>query len=148
MIARLKPNALFLSLLFLFAAVSTAHAQTSPANTAQKNPIHQLRVYEIFNGNKKAFHERFRDHAKRIMARYDFKIVAIWEAKKAERTEFVYLIEWPDAATMKDRWAKFMADKEWADIKKETAKNGPLVGEIVERTLELTDYSPRTSLLK
>jgi hypothetical protein len=148
MIARLKLNALFLSLFFLFAAVSTAHTQTSPANTAQKNPIHQLRIYEIFNGNKKAFHERFRDHAKRIMARYDFKIVAIWEAKKAERTEFVYLIEWPDAATMKDRWEKFMADKEWADIKKETAKNGPLVGEIVERTLELTDYSPRTSLLK
>lgn len=44
--------------------------------------IHQLRIYEIFDGNKKAFHDRFRDHAMRIMAKYDFKIVATWESKK------------------------------------------------------------------
>jgi hypothetical protein len=25
--------------------------------------IHQLRIYEIFDGNKTAFHERFHDHA-------------------------------------------------------------------------------------
>ena len=49
---------------------------------------------------------------------------------------------------MKDRWAKFMADKEWAAIKKETAaKHGKLVGEIQERTLNLTPYSPRKELL-
>jgi hypothetical protein len=48
---------------------------------------------------------------------------------------------------MQDRWAKFMADKEWSDIKKETGgKYGPLVGEIEDRTLELTDYSPRKKL--
>ena len=32
----------------------------------------------------------------RIMAKYDFKIVATWESKKDNRTEFVYLLEWPD----------------------------------------------------
>lgn len=30
--------------------------------------LHQLRIYEIFDGNKKLFHDRFRDHAMRIMA--------------------------------------------------------------------------------
>src|SRR5947207_8929589 len=78
-----------------------------------QNPIHQLRIYEIFDGNKKEFHDRFRDHAMRIMARYDFKIVCTWEAKTDGRTEFVYLLEWPDKKTLKDRWAKFMADQEW-----------------------------------
>ena len=29
------------------------------APAAPKRVIHQLRVYEIFDGNKKAFHERF-----------------------------------------------------------------------------------------
>ena len=43
---------------------------------------------------------------------------------------------------MKDRWAKFMADKEWAAIKKQTAKYGKLVGEIQDRTLHLKPYSP------
>jgi hypothetical protein len=119
-----------------------------PAASRAATPIHQLRIYEIFDNNKQAFHDRFRDHAMRIMAKYDFNIVAMWEAKNGERTEFVYLLEWPDEATMKDRWAKFMADKEWSDIKKETAaKHGNLVGEIQDRTLRLTDYSPRKELL-
>jgi hypothetical protein len=111
--------------------------------------IHQLRIYEIFDSNKKAFHDRFRDHAMRIMAKYDFKIVATWESKKDNRTEFVYLLEWPDEETMNDRWEKFLRDPEWIKIKKETGEiNGPLVGEIQARTLYLTDYSPRKVLAK
>ena len=111
--------------------------------------IHQLRIYEIFDSNKKAFHDRFRDHAMRIMAKYDFKIVATWESKKGNRTEFVYLLEWPDRETMADRWEKFLRDQEWIKIKKETGEMyGPLVGEIQDRTLYLTDYSPGKALAK
>ena len=114
-----------------------------------RSVIHQLRIYEIFDVNKKAFHDRFRDHAMRIMARYDFKIVAIWESRKDNRTEFIYLLEWPDKETMTDRWEKFLHDEEWIRIKKETAeKSGNLVGEIQDRTLNLTDYSPRQVLAK
>jgi NIPSNAP len=116
-----------------------------PPATQAAAPVHQLRIYEIFDHNKQAFHDRFRDHAMRIMKKYDFTIVARGEAKNGARTEFVYLLEWPDEATMKDRWAKFMADQEWSAIKKETAaKYGQLVGEIQDRTLQLTDYSPHT----
>jgi hypothetical protein len=116
-----------------------------PTATFAAEPIHQLRIYEIFETNKQAFHDRFRDHAMRIMKKYDFDIVAMYETKSGGRTEFVYLLEWPDEATMKDRWAKFMADTEWAAIKKETAaKHGKLVGEIEDRTLRLTSYSPRS----
>ena len=115
----------------------------------QQSVIHQLRIYEIFDGNKKAFHDRFRDRAMRIMAKYDFKIVATWESKKDNRTEFVYLLEWPDKETMADRWEKFLRDEEWINIKKETGDMyGPLVGEIQDRTLYLTDYSPRKALAK
>jgi hypothetical protein len=85
----------------------------------------------------------------RIMAKYDFKIVAMWESKRNDRTEFIYLLEWPDKETMTDRWAKFMQDQEWIRIKKETGKiYGPLVGEIQDRTLVLTDYSPSKVLAK
>jgi hypothetical protein len=115
------------------------------ASAAEQRPevLHQLRVYEIFENNKQAFHERFRDHAMRIMAKYDFNIVAMWETQQNGRTEFVYLLQWPDQATLKDRWARFMADKEWADIKKRTAaEHGRLVGEIEDRVMTVTDYSP------
>ena len=115
----------------------------------QQSVIHQLRIYEIFDSNKKAFHDRFQDRAMRIMAKYDFKIVATWESKKDNRTEFVYLLEWPDKETMTDRWKKFLHDQEWIEIKKETGEiNGPLVGEIQDRTLYLTDYSPHQVLAK
>jgi len=104
--------------------------------------IHQLRIYEIFEQNKAAFHARFRDHAARIMRRYDFQIVAMWEAKTENRTEFVYLLRWPDEQTKTDAWAAFMADREWDDIKRTTRGQGPLVGEIEDRVLMLADYSP------
>jgi hypothetical protein len=42
-----------------------------------------------------------------------------------------------------------MADQEWVNIKKETSRiYGSLVGEIEDRTLELTDYSPHKALAK
>jgi len=104
--------------------------------------IHQLRIYEIFETNKDAFHARFRDHAARIMKRYGFDIVAMWEAKCPERTEFVYLLRWPDEETKTLSWKAFMADQEWDDIKKATRERGALVGEIQDRPLLLTGYSP------
>lgn len=105
--------------------------------------IHQLRIYEIFDRNKAAFHARFRDHAMRIMRKYGFEIVAMWEARHAQRTEFVYLLAWPDEAAKEAAWANFMADEEWKQIKRVTsAQHGDLVGSIDERILLLTDYSP------
>jgi heme-degrading monooxygenase HmoA len=104
--------------------------------------IHQLRIYEIFEHNKAAFHARFRDHAARIMARHGFQIVAMWEAKTANRTEFVYLLRWPDQQTKTRAWEAFMVDQEWDEIKRSTRNQGSLVGEIEDRPLVLTDYSP------
>ena len=108
--------------------------------------IHQLRIYEIFEHNKSAFHERFRDHAVRIMRKYGFNILAMWEAKTGRRTEFVYLLAWPDETAQRAAWAEFMADEEWNEIKRVTsAEHGKLVGTIEDRTLVLTRYSPSIS---
>jgi heme-degrading monooxygenase HmoA len=104
--------------------------------------IYQLRIYEIFEHNKAAFHARFRDHAARIMARHGFEIVAMWEAKNANQTEFVYLLRWPDEQTKSSAWEAFMADREWDEIKRATRGQGSLVGKIEDRVLHLTDYSP------
>ena len=121
----------------------------SPRALAESEVIHQLRIYRLFDDTRQAFHERFRDHAQRIMGRYDFHIVAMWKSRTEEGPQFVYLLEWPDEQTMKDRWAAFMEDQEWSDIKAETARiHGQFVGGIEDRTLILTDYSPGRSLLR
>lgn len=135
------------ALILLFASALAPSAVAHADGAKHDGVIHQLRIYEIFDGNRQAFHDRFRDHAARIMARYDFNIVAMWESRHDGKLEFVYLLEWPDEATMKARWAAFMADEEWAEIKRRTGKaHGTFVGGIQDRTLRLTDYSPRTRL--
>ena len=107
--------------------------------------IHQLRIYEIFERNKPAFHARFRDHAARLMRTYGFDIVAMWETITPRRTEFVYLLAWPDEEAKTTAWAAFMADEEWKEIKQVSgAAHGDLVGEIEERLLVPVGYSPRT----
>lgn len=116
-----------------------AHAAQPAATPA---PIQQLRIYQIFDDTRGAFHARFRDHAMRIMRRHGFDIVATWESRHDGRIEFVYLLQWPDEATLRERWARFMADEEWARIKRETRAQGPMVGDIEDRTLVPTDYSP------
>jgi heme-degrading monooxygenase HmoA len=110
--------------------------------------IHQLRIYEIFEHNKAAFHNRFRDHAARIMQIYGFQIVGMWEAQTDSRTEFVYILAWPDLPTLQQAWARFMADEEWKGIKRVTsAEHGSLVGAIEDRVLVPTSYSPQAMRL-
>jgi heme-degrading monooxygenase HmoA len=105
--------------------------------------LHQLRIYEIFERNKAAFHDRFRDHTARLMGKHGFRIVAMWETKTERRTEFVYLLAWPDEATKNAAWTAFMADPDWKEIKRVTsARHGDLVGAIEDRGLVPTPYSP------
>ena len=105
--------------------------------------VHQLRIYEIFEQNKAAFQDRFRDHAARIMRTYGFEIIAMWEAQTDTRTEFVYIVAWPDVPTMRSAWDRFRADEEWKEIKRVTsAQHGDLVGAIEDRVLVPTSYAP------
>ena len=63
--------------------------------------IHQLRIYEIFEPSKAAFQARFRDHAARIMRKYGFNILGMWETGTGKRTEFVYLLLWEDESALR-----------------------------------------------
>lgn len=126
----------------LAAAMALAVAHAGPANAMGATTVYQLRIYEIFDRNKAAFHERFRDHAAPIMARHGFDIAAMWEARGESGPEFVYLLRWPDEATMTERSAGFMADEEWSRIKdKSAARHGQLVGRVQSRAMHLTPYS-------
>ena len=77
------------------------------------------------------------------MARHGFNIVAMWETASAGRTEFAYILAWPDAETKTKAWASFMADPEWIEIKRITSlEHGSLVGAIEDRVMTPTAYSP------
>jgi hypothetical protein len=134
------------SLIAILGIVMIAFVSFERNSQKDAPPIHQLRIYQIPENNVKVFHERFRDHASRIMKKYHFNIIAMWESKFNEKTEFIYLLQWKNKQTMDDSWKQFMADQEWKDIKKRTAElHGNYVDSIQNRTLIVTDYSPRKS---
>jgi hypothetical protein len=129
--------ALLLPLVALVAPAASAAPAASPA------PVQQLRIYDVPRANEGVFHQRFRDHAMRIMARYGFRIRSIWRSEHEGRTEFVYLLDWPDVGAMDAAWAAFLADLEWIAIKKETsARDGKYVESVAVRTLEPVAWSP------
>lgn len=82
--------------------------------------IHQLRIYQINPDLKAEFDERFHKHASRIMKSYGFDVKAMWYSEFEGKTEFVYILQWPDSATLQKQWDAFMADAEWKDIKRKS----------------------------
>jgi hypothetical protein len=125
-------------------APGAASAATTHLCAGSGTRIQQLRIYEINRSNRDRFHERFRDHAVRIMKTHDFDIVDIWESDTGEKLQFVYILQWPDQATMDDRWKALLADEEWIAIKKRTGtEHGQFVQAASGQPLLRLAYSPR-----
>lgn len=124
-------------------AAILALAPVTVAFAADHAPLQQLRIYEIPRANEGVFHDRFRDHALRIMARHGFAVRSIWRSEHEDKVEFVYLLDWPDVSAMDAAWTAFLADPEWIAIKKETAaRDGKYVESVAARTLEPVAWSP------
>jgi hypothetical protein len=109
----------------------------------EKNSIFQLRIYEVLPDKRALFHERFEKHALRIMQRYDFKPVVLWESASVSNFEFIYILEWPSVEIMERQWKAFLADSEWMEIKRKMADEiGEPVQRVTSRVLESVKYSP------
>ena len=105
--------------------------------------LYEVRIYETFNHNKKAFHDRFENHAMRIMKKYGIKVIGCWDDEIGDMQNFTYILQWKDLNTRQDAWAKFNADKEWTKIKRETTQeHGQLVKSTKNKILRPTNYSP------
>lgn len=104
--------------------------------------IHQLRIYEINPSLKEQFDIRFKEHATRIMHKYEFDIKAMWYSEKENKSEFVYILEWPNKETLTEKWAAFMNDAEWEAIKqKSREEHGEMVlAKVTDQILESTNW--------
>lgn len=132
-----------LVLFWLVTLSVAARAQDRYICPGNGSELQQLRIYEINRSNKDSFHRRFQDHALRIMKQHGFKIIDMWESDTAEKVELVYLLSWPDRATMDSSWKNFLADQEWIDIKRRTAAEiGELVREVNGWPMTRVSYSP------
>lgn len=109
--------------------------------------MYQLRIYKVNPEKREAFHDRFKNHAMRIMKKYEFSIVAMWESFTEADLEFIYILDWPDIETMKQQWEAFLADQEWIDIKKKMDLDiGEPVLQATGRILNPIEYSPISTI--
>ena len=145
-----RMKTLRISLLFIFTLVPlAAHAQTTYLCSDNGKAFKELRIYDINRANRIAFHERFADHALRLMKKYGFTVDDMWESDAGEKLQFVYIISWPDKETMESRWKAFRADKEWDEVKKRSVeKHGELLTAIQTQTMVRVSYSPACSSKK
>jgi heme-degrading monooxygenase HmoA len=120
-----------------------AHADSTYLCQSDGARLHQLRIYEVNPANRDHFHRRFQEHALPIMRRHGFDIVDMWESETDTKLQFVYVLAWPDEATMDRRWKSFLADPEWIEIKRRSsAEHGELVREANGQPLVRVSYSP------
>ena len=134
----------FLTVLFSFIWPCLA----AQAQQAEIKPVYELRIYKLNSANKQHFHDRFRDQCMPIMKRYGFDIVFTSETTSMGAPEFVYLLRWPSDEVRTRAWKAFLADPEWAAIKKATAaRYGDLVEDVQDRQLQLTSYTPAASMV-
>lgn len=109
--------------------------------------MYQLRIYEVNPEKRDAFHKRFENDAMRIMKKYNFNIIAMWESTSSSGLELIYLLEWPDSQTMETQWKTFLADQEWIAIKQKMDREiGEPVLKATSRTLDPVKYSPVSSV--
>jgi hypothetical protein len=141
----LRRRSLLTALLLLIGIALSAQARQT---TSTAKPVYELRIYKLNPANKQHFHDRFRDQCMPIMKRYGFYIVFTSETTSLGGPEFVYLLRWPNDEVRTKAWKAFLSDPEWIAIKKATAaKYGDLVEDVQDRQLQLTPYTPASSMV-
>ncbi|MGH8252261.1 MAG: NIPSNAP family protein [Steroidobacteraceae bacterium] len=93
----------FLLLAGLAITSMSARADATYLCQSDASRLQQLRIYELNPANRDNFHRRFQDEALRIMKRHGFNIVDMWESKTDSSLQFVYVLTWPDEASMESR---------------------------------------------
>nr|WP_283814285.1 NIPSNAP family protein [Bradyrhizobium liaoningense] len=89
--------------------------------------IYEIRTYEAAEGKAAAMRDRFISVvASKFFPRHGIELVGAFVAP-AEDGRFTYMTRFPSEEARKKAWDAFAADPEWAKVKEETEKNGPLL---------------------
>ncbi len=105
--------------------------------------VYELRTYRIPPGRMPDILARFANTTMRLFARYQMEVVGFWtDARPEEEYTLVYLMRFADEAAQSAAWAAFRADAEWQEARRTTEANGPIVNEVISRSLVPTAFSP------
>ncbi|MDA0746833.1 MAG: NIPSNAP family protein [bacterium] len=101
---------------------------------------YELRTYRIPEGRMPDILSRFKNITFGLFERHNIEVVGFWT--RTDANELVYLCRYENEQAMKKSWDAFRADPEWAEARKKTEANGPIVSEVISHTLAPTPFSP------
>lgn len=104
--------------------------------------IYELRVYQAAPGKMPALNQRFANHTVDFFKKHQIQIVAYWTDIVGKNHNFTYLCAFDSLQDMQDKWAAFATDPEWARVRAESEKDGPLVAQVYNSVMRPTPYSP------
>lgn len=106
--------------------------------------IYELRTYWAAPDKHDQLHTRFRTLTVRLFARHGMHVIGFWTPAPAthDTGDLVYLLAFPDQATLEAAWRAFRDDPEWQAGKAASEIDGSLVAKLTSTILQPTDYSP------
>jgi hypothetical protein len=99
--------------------------------------IYELREYTTVPGRMPALIKRFTDHTLGIFARLGLDVVfmSVTELGSNTSNELVYVVRFDSYDDMATKWAAFRADPEWAEVRRSSEADGPIVAALSRRVL-------------
>ncbi len=104
--------------------------------------IYELRTYETIPGRLPALNARFADHTVGFFKKYGIHVVGFWTEDIGTSNQLVYMLGYDSLADRETKWAAFQADPDWAKVRSESEKDGPINARVRNMILRPTSYSP------
>ena len=105
--------------------------------------VQELRIYDAVPGKLPALNDAFANHATGFFRKHGMAEIGYWNELIATNHKLIYMLGYPSLEDREKSWEAFRADTDRLKVRAEVTKNGPLVANIRNVILQLTDYSPR-----
>ncbi|WP_185973213.1 NIPSNAP family protein [Aeromicrobium piscarium] len=106
--------------------------------------IYELREYISQPGAEKKVHDRFAGVTLTLFERHGLEVAGFW-VDEADPQRILYLLAFENAEAQECAWSRFQNDPEWKSAKSVSEADGPIVAEMISRTLRPVDYWPVTT---
>jgi hypothetical protein len=102
--------------------------------------MHELRIYPSLPERLPALQQRFETATLAIWERLGIRSLGFWTTMIGLPATISYLLEWRSLAEREQKWAEFMADREWQEAKAKSEADGQIVANIVSSLLQPTRF--------
>lgn len=133
----------FIILFFLIITSFMINAQSNATQSDANSRLYELRTYYASEGKLPDLMNRFQKHTLKYFEKYNMRLEGFWlPLGENKENKLVYLLSYSSRKARDKSWKKFMADKGWIEVMKNSAVNGEIVAKVENVFLKTTDFSP------